>query len=325
MDKYDSINYYFITNNKLLFFDVFARNNQVVMIIPKYNDYDIRYNNIHIFYNNVKIKNILNYDSNNCGVEKVFIKIYELCKASFSKEIEIKIEYENTIITLNLFHKHIETKFFLSATTLFKDDYKLFTHYYNYYYREGVEFFYMYCNSLLNDDIKKIFEKPNVKLFEWNFDYWNNNTLGEHVAQSGQINHCFYKYGILSSNYMIFNDFDEYMYIGNNITLSTYIKLNQAYDYFMFLNYWSKLLDDKIEENKPNKIVKNKNHECEFYRCKCIAKTNSVDIISIHYPKNTKKKLNYTSKNLSLVHFYSWSNPYRQMNIDNYDIIELVF
>lgn len=205
-----------------------------------------------------------------------------------NSEIQIKIKYNDVEITLDIFHKYFEKKYLLSTTTLFKNDYELFTRYYNYYSREGVEFFYMYYNSVLSDNVKNLFAKSNVKLFEWNFDYWNNGIMGDHVAQTGQINHCFYKYGIVT-DYMIFNDLDEYMCAENNTPLNTYIKLNPAYDYFMFLNHWSKLLDDEFEENKPNKVIKHKIYNKEFERCKCIVKTNIVDVILVHFPVNTKK------------------------------------
>lgn len=47
-DNYDNINYYFITKNKLLYFDVFARNNKIIMVMPKYNDYNIEYDKVAI-------------------------------------------------------------------------------------------------------------------------------------------------------------------------------------------------------------------------------------------------------------------------------------
>jgi hypothetical protein len=56
-NKYNNINFYYI-NNKLLFFDIFAKNNKVIIIMPVYLDYKINYDDIEIYYNNQKLNNI---------------------------------------------------------------------------------------------------------------------------------------------------------------------------------------------------------------------------------------------------------------------------
>ena len=86
-------------------------------------------------------------------------------------------------------------KYTLTITTCFKDDYELFPMWYDYYTKQGVEFFYMYYNGKITDEIKELFDKPNVILHEWDFNYWSPYAHRLHYAQMGQLQHALHKYG----------------------------------------------------------------------------------------------------------------------------------
>lgn len=314
-NKYDNINFYFIQDQKLLFFDIFARDNMVIIVSPIYLDYNIKYNDIVVIHNNKKLTNNNNFTNKNYMKSELFyVKIFELNNTS-SDFIDIKLKYENITLFYNLHHYKSNKKFFLITSTLFKNDFKLFKPYYDYYTKQGVEFFYMYYNGILNDEIRSYFNYSNVKLFEWNFEYWHNNNLGEHVAQLGQICHYLYKYGKNLSKYVILNDLDEYMYV-EKMTLKKLLINNAKYDYFMFLNYWCKTLDDKIPiDDLPSKIIKENENLGKFYRTKCIYKTRIINFPGIHVMNTQKQNDNYYSNNLMLLHFSNWSNENRFIDI----------
>ena len=98
---YDNINYFKIENNKYLFFDIFCRNNKVILICPHYSDYEINYDNIIIKYNNIDIElceNIKNVENK----EKIIIKIFK-----FNKKIE-----NDSLINLTVFYNNLSNEFF---------------------------------------------------------------------------------------------------------------------------------------------------------------------------------------------------------------------
>jgi hypothetical protein len=319
--KYDKLNFFYYINDKLLFFDIFAKNNKIIIILPIYIDFNIDYDEIYLYYKDkslINSKNITNRDFQN--FELIYIKIFDF--PYNETNVEIIFKYKELTLTYDLYHFFSTLKNFLTVSTLFKNDYKLFNIYYNYYTKQGVEYFYMYYNGIINDDVKNICDKNNVLLLEWNFDYWNNNVIGQHLAQIGQINHYFYKYSLNQSSYIIINDLDEYMYIDNIILKDYLINNNKDFDYFMFQNYWCRTLDSKVEyDNFPNKIIKEKKSNGLFHRCKCIYKPDKFNLMGIHNPHRTNYNYNnFETNNLLLLHFSNWSNENRFMNTDNSDI-----
>jgi len=114
----------------------------------------------------------------------------------------------------------------------------------------------MYYNGIINDKIIKICNISNlldVTLIQWNYQYYNYGCKYEHHAQPGQLHHAIYRYGKDICNYMIFCDFDEYLYIPD-YTLLQYIMLNKDIDVIGFVNRWSKSIDNIIPKTLPNKL-----------------------------------------------------------------------
>lgn len=288
-----------LNNKDVLYFNIFINNEVLYIITPVYKTVNI--DNMKVYVNN---KNII--------CKKMLKKRYEATQILYAgietaDIYNIKISYcaKTEIFTLK---ENIEKKNKLVLTTLFKDDYNLINNFYDYYVKQGVEYFYLYYNGKLNDKIREVCNKPNVKLIEWDFQYWNTNSkFSKHHAQLGQMHDAIYRFGKNYSDYMIFCDLDEYMYVQNK-TLLQLIENNTNIESFGFCNKWSETIDRKIPEKFPN----------QFYvypkikfgtRSKCIHKIKNVEYIGIHYGFQ-KNQLN----DFDLFHFYNWTQKNRKIN-----------
>jgi len=199
----------------------------------------------------------------------------------------------------------------LSITTLFKDDFALFSIFYFYYKKQGCDHFYMYYNGFLTDEIKSVFQKPDVTLIEWNYQYFNSGDCKYiHHAQVGQISHALYKYGKYSE-YMIFCDLDEYLYIRDS-TLINFILENPTVDTFGFCNRWSCTLDKGIPSVFPHTFLSSAQNKYKD-RSKNIYKTSSVNYIGIHCGINFNKT-EVIIKDLTMFHFFNWAKKQRAIN-----------
>ncbi len=318
MIHYDDINSYHIHENFYLFFDIFLKNNELILICPTYvSNFDE--SKIRIKYNNeyLKLKTKEKYIDN-----PVYILIYDL--EIDKKYAIIYIEYmnESRRFVLENYKTNKENERTLAQTTLFKNDYKLINIFHKYYENQGVQYFFMYYNGKINEEIKKFYNKNNIKLIEWNYVYWNPNPKLIHHAQPGQIQHALYKYGKSEYKYMIFNDLDEYMHIKNKKLIDYVNETN--YDSIQFYNFWSQTLDNNIPEEIPMKIIINNIPNGYPYRMKCINKTNSIRFNGIHYPdKYTKEnpEIYHTHENM-LLHFYNWAKNARKEEVNTiYNLI----
>jgi hypothetical protein len=310
--NYNNINSFFI-NDKILFFDIFIRNNELIIISPEYHYYkNINFDNMIVKYNNNIIEKFIYYKMHTN--EKINIFIYKF--NYIEKIVNIVVEYNEHIKEFILFNNNIGKIYNIVQTTLCKDDYMLIDIYYNYYKNKGIEYFYIYYNNKLNKDIiDKYKNKENLILIEWNFEYWECGVEACHIAQTGQINHALYKYGKVISEYIIYNDFDEYFYLDRFKNFNELINNYKEYEYLLFKNYWCKTIDDKIFNDFPNEIYKCIIPETQF-RTKTLTKTEIVDIMGVHCPlKVNDLYKNIFFDNLIMLHFYNWSNKVR--NIPN--------
>jgi len=314
MDKYDKVNSFLLEKDKFLFFDIFTRNNELILICPIYSDFNINYDNIKIIFNNKKLKD----KKNITYIEKYNIPIVVIIFIINNVHIDdinnITIQYNQIETNLKLKYENFITKYELALTTLFKDDYELINIFYPYYINQGIQHFYMYYNGILTDEIKTLYNKNNITLIEWNFIYWNNTELHNHHAQSGQIHHALYKYGKVLSKYLIFNDLDEYMYNPNNKIIDLVLQNNV--DTFVFSNYWCITLDNKIPNVFPKTFYKNSFENIPYDRSKCIHKTNSHDSVNIHQPRDEYiKNISIHNNNNIFYHFSNWSNINNNRNM----------
>lgn len=305
------INNFHLSDYKYLFFDIFYKDNKIYLILPIYDNH-IDNQSINITINENKLEITKKIEKNK--YEPTLIYIYDYI--SDADNIIVNVEYNNIIKTYNLTNNLIITKYDLSLTTLFKDDYKLFPIFYEYYKNQGVDHFFMYYNGKLTKEISDIFNFNDVTLIEWDYQYWNDSKYKySHHAQLGQMHHAIYRYGKNISDYMIFCDLDEYLYINDTINIKNYILNNSDIDKFGFCNKWSNTIDNIYPKTFPHSFLTSDSMNYGN-RSKNIYKINSIDTIGIHnsssYNINPKQETNFI-----LFHFYNWTNNDRIIkNVD---------
>lgn len=295
--SFDNVNSFPLDNNRLLFFDIYHKDNQLILICPVYDKIDPSE-----FINRIKITNngnLLQPEGYRAKIEyeSTLIIGYKFISSNELNTINVEFNGITKIFTLKQ-NKDIEQNK-LTITTLFKDDFKLIDIFYPYYLNQGVELFYLYYNGILTPEIKQLFLKKGIKLIEWNFKYLSSNSIFIHHAQMGQIHHSLWKYGKNRSDYMIFCDFDEYLTVDNKTLIDEIY--DKKYDYFGFCTQWC--ITSEIPKSLPFNFTKG---EIINYpvRSKCIYKVSAINIIGIHYSKdNLNGKSDYI-----MYHFLNWSN-----------------
>lgn len=307
-------NIFFYNMNNLIFdeftlFDIFSKNNELYLIMSINND-QVQEENIILENNNVEIKfkKKLVKDKD----EPILIFIYDY---PVDKNTIVNFIYKNKKYKLDVPFISSEKIGNIALTTLFKDDYNIFPIFYNYYMKQGVDHFYMYYNGIINDKIKNIFNYKNVTLIQWDFRYWNKNCKYRHHAQMGQLHNALYKFGKNNFNYMIFCDFDEYLYVEKK-SLKSFIKKYPNIDIFGFRNQWADTLKGDILKNElPSTILVNED-TCKYpKRAKNIYKLNSIRLIGIHkayYIRKKKKNIYNIINDLYMFHFYKWTSKPRK-------------
>jgi len=327
-------------NYDLQIFSQFIKNQQLYLIIAII-DQPIDTDNLQITINNQPVT--LHSKHIKDTVEPIIVLVYDIPPSidTTTPDITTTITYKitqqstannttaNNTPTNITYHKTTTTtpttiihppptKKKLAITTLFKDDHYLFPLYYQYYKRQGIDHFYMYYNGKLKDlpqkSLQLFQEHPeDVSLIEWDFPYWNPpQAKYTHNAQMGQIHDALHRYGKDSYDYMIFCDFDEYMYF-EYTKIRDVVHQYPDIDVFAFSNIWAETVDrttpsttdpDNIEF--PTTI--DASDEKLYYgdRSKNIIKLSTTDpTIGIH--KITHPNLFY-AYNLTMYQFYTWTN-----------------
>jgi len=301
------INNFYKSDNRLLFFNIFYKNEKIYMIVPIYNKI-LDEKNLFLSIDNNILKIYEKIEKLTDWGERIITYIYEY--KSNENFINIKVNYKNIEKNYHLEHFKTNNIYKLTLTTLFKYDYNLFSIFYDYYKDQGVEHFFMYYNGIITNEIRDIFNKSDITLIEWNYNYLNENCKNVHHAQIGQIYDSLYKFGKDYSEYMIFCDLDEYMRTPDKKIIDT-IKNNPNIDVFGFCNIWSKTIDDQIPTTFPNKFLTSYSRDNYIYQSKNIYKISSIKNINIHFPQdflidNPLQKLDY-----KLFHFFNWGNKRR--------------
>lgn len=289
----------------LTIFDVFHKCDNIYFIIA-YSKLDK--NDLILYINDKKL--MLNEEMiNKDGDLPIIIFHYKYSKQE-NEILNSIIKYKNE--KYNFVMESIKpNNYTLTYTTLFKYDYKVFETTYNYYIKQGVEHFYLYYNGIIDDEIQNHFEGyNNITLIEWNYPY----RMGmSHYAQSGQINSALYKYGKNNSKYMIFCDFDEYLYIDDNTNIKQYL-MNTNLDLIGFRNRWSltenNIIPKHLESfNVCKRLIPYKE------RSKNIYKTSEFKFLGVHSPAFPLYE-NVISKNvdMEMFHFYFWSGSRKKFH-----------
>ena len=172
-----------------MLFDIFKNNDKIYLVCSR----DVKLitqEDVNVSMNTKKLKFCeLIVKTENSKDEDILILVYNKGKLieAPSSNLTFEVSYKNkTEIFTNKEYKPSQN-YFLTLTTLFKDDYELFPIFYNYYKDQGVEHFFMYYNGKLNDTIRNVFNKNDVTLIEWDFRYWNWEEDGSVIMKKQNI------------------------------------------------------------------------------------------------------------------------------------------
>lgn len=310
----NKINSFNLQNDRFLFFDIFHKNNELYLILPVYSNDLYFIDKIQIINNGKKLKLIKKITK--IRYEPIIILIYDML--SYESHNYVTVQYINLLKTFKLTNLSTVKEYKLTLTTLFKYDYDLFNLFYKYYKKQGVEHFYLYYNGISNDDIKYLLNKSDVTLIDWNFRYWNDNSCKYiHHAQLGQLHHALYRYGKNMSEYMIYCDFDEYLFIPHRKLVHL---LYDNKDTYGFCNVWSQTFSDSIPDELPDsfKISNKLNFKV---RSKCIHKVNTIETLSIHYGSSYNICNPNIDTNNIMYHFFNFNKIYR---VAEYNIVNTI-
>jgi hypothetical protein len=279
---------------RTMIFDMFVKNKELILIGSSPTPYiAIDKVSVSINDNELKLNKVL---SNDVPTESYRVFFFD-CNYTDS-DLQVTVNYDNVCktIVLNNINSEIQNEYKLTITTCFKGDYNLFPMWYDYYTKQGVEHFYMYYNGILTDAIKGILNKPNVTLHEWCFEYWSKYHNRLHCAQLGQMHHALYKYGKNSSEYMIYCDLDEYLYLHKGTILDK-INSDDKFDEIQFRNCFCKRMDNTIPECFPMKFYIENNVKLLYDdRAKCLYNISKTNVLQIHHA-------NHHLNNLKVKHY----------------------
>jgi exopolysaccharide biosynthesis predicted pyruvyltransferase EpsI len=331
--SYDSIQPFKVKEDKYLFFDIFRTNkNTILCICPRYTK-DVGYfKQIRVFYDGLELKKLpTTFQALHWHIQD--------SSARFEVEFPYDVECAEIIVSFENEHRMFylyappkqNKRFKFIHSTLFKYDKHLFPIFYNYYKQLGIEKHYLYYNGKLTESLQNFFnEYPNVQLIEWNYLYTHKVFEADvwHHAQPCQVTHIIYKYAKPYSDYVLLNDFDEYIDMGG-VVLQDLLSRN-TFDIIIFENYWADL--GKVVYY-PTEIPKS------FYRAlsdsfphqsKCIFKSESIEMLSMHQPFTyTIENPNICPIYFKLFHFWRWSGKNRTIKtsipytITNYHEIDV--
>lgn len=301
-NDYDKINMFKLTANTYLFFDIFTRNNELILICPKYNKK-------FLYSLQININNIILHDPYIIQAhEELYVIKYNIYNVNKDGNINVNIKFNGLQKSYTLYYKKFNKIYNIIHTTIFKDDYYLINKFIDYHENQGVEHFFIYYNGNL-DNIRPII-KDNITYIEWVFPYKDTNNF---FTQPSQINHALYKYGKPLSKFLLLTDLDEYTYIPNS-TIKQLIIDNPMYEAYIFLNNWCDTIEIPEDINKYRQELNNSKLPLEFYRdtyifpygkrSKYLIKTDVLNLNNIH---STIYKHIYINENNVIFHFFRWS------------------
>ena len=334
-------NFSILSNNEIRYFNkipfiylsIFIKNNKLYLICPIYNK-KIDIQKLNIINNGEKLKLYKNFYT--CPDGPCEIIIYDIQNNNNNL---LSLNYFNNNKVIRVENIKCNKKKGIAITTLFKDDYKLFNIFYEYYKKQGISHFYMYYNSQLDNNVKSLFNKQDVTLLEWNYihrNYGKNRhnkynsgykSKYEHHAQPPQMHDALYKFGKDNYEYMIFCDLDEYIYFPN-FKIIDYVYNNNNIDCFKIDCYLSNTLDLKIPKKLPNKF---KFGEKVSNISKCIYKTDNIKLLGVHKPfVFEKEKCNLlVPEDAKMFHFQNFNNKkiinYKTNQYYNINFPKIVF
>lgn len=288
------------TNARFLFHDiVYYPDSCVLNLLSSYQYSDIKYNltqleieafdSADISIGNFKYKKgPVVYGTNR---RKHRQTVYVLDKNTDKKNVtKVRVKHGtiSKIFVLNsLIQSTLGKSVPLTMTTLcYKDSY-IAPKWIRHYYRLGVRRFIIYYNGIITAKIKNSiinglkFPDLEVVITEYNFAYWSAD-MQHHHCQTVAINHATRQYGRMTQ-YMMYFDLDEYLYIPNGVKILKSVKKIQLGKWrsISFPCHWSRAITN-------SKYIVNNSCAPRFTR-KCL-----VDMSGERY-KNVNVNIHHVS------------------------------
>lgn len=197
----------------------------------------------------------------------------------------------------------VQKKHFLVAMTLMKQsEVALLPSYVEYYKNMGVEKLYAYIHD--NVDCSGFDSFDGFVVYKpWNYPYHRNKC---HYAQMGAVNDFLY-YSKEASEYILYNDVDEYIRWKLSMSLCDFIHINSSVSCFAFNNRFIKLHDNAVDSDVHKRVMENKWRQSDQVytygnRSKCIIKALDISAMGVHkvmVPNNENTlEFGYTSAEL---------------------------
>jgi hypothetical protein len=260
---------------RMLFADIFIKNNELILISQIYYDILFNFNEVEIILdNNNELININKFDqilpiedNTTTNTHEAYNVIKYKLPIDKIKKDNINtffIRYKNQKYLYNIIPiKNIDIKTEFTIATLFKDDHYQIPMFYNYYKKQGVTKFILFYNGNIKKVDHLLFKAPEIEYNSWNYDYYMDDvtswektdefkkrtkSANIHHAQSLLLTMIRYKY-FKDTRYLLLNDLDEYFHVPNE-TLITYLKRTNKTMY-QVKNYWAKLKNKIIDDTEP--------------------------------------------------------------------------
>jgi hypothetical protein len=242
---------------------------------------------------------------------------------------------------LHLQNRHPVHKVFLTAATLFKDDYAQLETWVDYHASLGFERFVLYYNGLLDALIPELFQSKLLRaqdllLIAWPYSYWvEGQDLGAegliaqhganadlsksifdwHHAQQIMLNHALiYLRG--STDYLAFFDVDEYFMFFEKRNIADFVRDNGR-DIYIFQSRWAEVVSQRVPSIGDSaaffasqQIVVAPNWEPFPSRTKYIARPEVVLSTGAHTPKiilQDASTVKVATELAGIFHFHAFS------------------
>ena len=299
----------FAIDDRFLFFDIFARNSQLIAIGPVYPDSFIDYSkvdfNISVDGGRVCLTQP-SYQERILAVEGCALWFFDIPKDCLT--IEITVSYLSVTRRYSIMHYSFSEKVSLAAAVLFSDDLRLLPTWLNWYINRGVSLFFLY--SLPNFlDCLSLPESPTVKI-SWPFKYlWNDS--GWHHAQVAQLNHMLYKFAKTSCDYVLNCDLDEYVTGNSDGDMDLIVRSKRITGAIRIENHWAHLEDFSVPEPDAHGFPETIYCDCvgsgRRWRTKYLYNSEDVSLLGVHRVERYLSGDCDQNETMHMFHFLNWS------------------
>lgn len=293
--------FYQISERQFLYHDLFISNDRFCIV---YHDYgkNVDRSTLKIYLNNVELVKygIAEYNGTT-------LRYYDLKDVRAKNELRITwndVTIRHTLKPVTPRHHK------MCIATLFKDDYSWIETFYQYYKKQGVDYFYLWYNGDIEIVRDKLFQADDIEYGSWNFHYWDSPN--KHHAQVPCLLTFQYKY-FPYTDYASINDLDEFI-TGPDTTIYDYCKTIN-FKVLTVANYWSRLSkSDERSKGTMELLVTEKSTGSQ--RRKAIYRSDFNDVIGIHGPTDDRAP-RYVDKTLIMCHIIDVIHPERKNLIVN--------